>query len=254
MKNKHRNDPEDLIKRDLTAAYRLIADQNLTDTIFTHITARSTQGDDQIYINRFGLFFDEVTPESLVLCSISGEVCDPGSRLEGLSDITNPNGFAFHAVVHRARSDANCVIHLHSHASTVVSLNPAGLIGLTQNAMRFNGQIAWYEYDGVNPNTEQLSDMVQVMGEKPILAMRHHGMISVGRSVAEAFHRAFYFNKACQEQIDILSSVKNPLLPKGPSVDKSLSYFTNPERVLGEREWPGWLRYLDRKFPNWDKN
>ena len=254
MKNKHRNGPEDLIKRDLTAAYRLIADQNLTDTIFTHITARSTQGDDQIYINRFGLFFDEVTPKSLVLCSNSGEVCDPGSRLEGLSDIINPNGFAFHAVVHRARSDANCVIHLHSHASTVVSLNPAGLIGLTQNAMRFNGQIAWYDYDGVNPNTEQLSDMVQVMGEKPILAMRHHGMISVGRSVAEAFHRAFYFNKACQEQIDILSSVDEPLLPIGPSVDKSLSYFINPERVLGEREWPGWLRYLDRKFPNWAEN
>jgi ribulose-5-phosphate 4-epimerase/fuculose-1-phosphate aldolase len=245
---------EQLIKRDLTAAYRLIADQKLTDTIFTHITARSAKRDDQIYINRFGLFFDEVTPASLVLCSISGEVTEPGSRLEGLDNITNPNGFEFHAVVHKARSDANCVIHLHSHASTVVSVHPKGLIGLTQNAMRFNGQVAWYDYDGVNPNTSQLSDMVQLMGEKPILAMRHHGMLAVGRSVAEAFHRAFYFNKACQEQIDILSSVDEPLLPMGPSVDKSLSYFINPERVLGEREWPGWLRYLDRKFPNWAEN
>lgn len=249
-----KQEKEDLIKHDLTAAYRLIADQNLTDTIFTHITARSSHRDDQIYINRFGLFFDEVTPKSLVLCSISGEILNAGSKSDGLSDIINPNGFAFHASVHRARSDANCVIHLHSHASTVVSLHPEGLIGLTQNAMRFDGQIAWYEYDGVNPTTEQLTDMVQVMGRKPILAMRHHGMLAVGRSVAEAFHRALYFNKACQEQIDILSSVKNPLLPKGPAVEKSLSYFTNLERILGEREWPGWLRYLDRKVPNWDKN
>ena len=45
------------LRRDLTAAYRLIADQKLTDTIFTHITARSTQTNDHILINRYGLFF-----------------------------------------------------------------------------------------------------------------------------------------------------------------------------------------------------
>ena len=242
------------LRRDLTAAYRLIAEQKLTETIFTHITARSTQTKGHILINRYGLFFDEVTPASLVLCSVSGTVKESGSKDDGLSDIINPNGFHFHAIVHENRPDAGCVIHLHNHASTVVSAHPDGLIGLSQNAMRFSDQVAWYDYDGVNPNQEQLSEMVRVMGDKPVLAMRHHGMLTVGRTIAEAFHRAFYFNKACQEQIDILSSTQTPLMPKGPSVEKSKAFFANPERISGEREWPAWLRFLDRKYPGWDSD
>ncbi len=58
--------------------------------------------------------------------------------------------------------------------------------------------VAWYDYDGVNPSEDQLAEMVRIMGDKPVLAMRHHGMLAIGRTVAEAFHRAYYFNKACQ--------------------------------------------------------
>jgi hypothetical protein len=43
-------------------------------------------------------------------------------------------------------------------------------------------------------------------------------------------------------------------MPKGPSVEKSKAFFTDPERISGEREWPAWLRFLDRKYPGWDNN
>jgi ribulose-5-phosphate 4-epimerase/fuculose-1-phosphate aldolase len=245
---------ETTIKRDLTAAYRLIAHHQLTDTIFTHITAQSALEKDHVYINRYGLFFDEVTPQSLVLCSLTGAVKQAGSQADGLTDIINPNGFHFHAVIHEHIKDAACVIHLHNHASTVVSAHPDGLLGLSQNAMRFSDQVAWYDYDGVNPSEEQLAEMVRTMGDKPVLAMRHHGMLAIGRSVAEAFHRAYYFNKACQEQIDILSATDKPIEPRGPAVERAKAFFSDPQRISGEREWPAWLRFLDRTYRGWDRD
>lgn len=248
------DDVEKTIRRDVTSAYRLIADQQLTDTIFTHITAQSQLEKDHVYINRYGLFFDEVTPQSLVLCSLSGAVKQAGSQADGLTDIINPNGFHFHAVIHEHNKQAACVIHLHSHAATVVSAHPDGLLGLSQNAMRFADLVAWYDYDGVNPSEEQLAEMVRIIGNKPVLAMRHHGMLAIGRTVAEAFHRAYYFNKACQEQIAILSMTDRPVEPKGPAVERAKAFFSNPDRISGEREWPGWLRYLDRTCPGWDQD
>ena len=185
-------------------------------------------------------------PASLVLCSVSGTVKNQAQKTMGYLSSTLM-GFIFMQLCMKTDQMPG-VIHLHNHASTVVSAHPDGLIGLSQNAMRFSDQVAWYDYDGVNPSQEQLSEMVRAMGEKPVLAMRNHGMLTVGRTIAEAFHRAFYFNKACQEQIDILSSTQTPLMPKGPSVEKSKAFFANPERISGEREWPAWLRFLDRKY------
>ena len=99
---------EHIQRRDLAAAYRLAARRGWDDIVWTHISA-SVPGESNAYlINRFGLRFEEITASNLVKVNVQGQVID-GSHAP-----INPSGFAIHGCVHRARSDAVCVLHLHS--------------------------------------------------------------------------------------------------------------------------------------------
>ena len=56
----------------LAAAYRLAAKFELTDLIYTHISARVPGTNDQFLINPHGWFFDEITASSLVKIDVNG--------------------------------------------------------------------------------------------------------------------------------------------------------------------------------------
>ena len=44
------------------------------------------------------------------------------------------------------------------------------------------------------------------IGSKDYLILRNHGLLTTGRSVAEAFTRMFYLNRACEIQLATLSA------------------------------------------------
>ncbi|WP_244951871.1 class II aldolase/adducin family protein [Trinickia caryophylli] len=107
------------LRIDLAACYRLIDRFDMSDLIFTHITARSPDRDDAFLINRYGQLFGEIRASDLVEVDASGQV------LSGDGPI-NPSGFAIHAAIHRARRDALCVIHTHSVAGIALSACRSG--------------------------------------------------------------------------------------------------------------------------------
>ena len=105
----------------LAACYRLIALYGWDDLVFTHISARVPGTEDEFLINPYGLLFEEITASSLVKVNQSGEKILPSNY-----DI-NPAGFTIHSAVHEARSDAHCVIHLHTSDGVAVSTQLQGL-------------------------------------------------------------------------------------------------------------------------------
>ena len=62
------------IRRDLAAAYRLMAMDGMDDGISTHISARVAPG--RFLLNAFGLRFEEITADSLVTVDEHGQVLD----------------------------------------------------------------------------------------------------------------------------------------------------------------------------------
>ena len=76
-----------------------------------------TSSEEAFLINPFGLLYSEITASSLVKCDKDGNILDEGRTSLGI----NAAGFALHSVLHEARKDIKCIIHVHTPAGAAVS-------------------------------------------------------------------------------------------------------------------------------------
>src|SRR5678816_3329608 len=181
-----RSEQEWQVRIDLAAAYRLVAHYGWDDLIFTHISARVPGPEHHFLINPYGMMFNEITASSLVKVDLEGN-----KVLDSPYDI-NPAGFVIHSAVHEARDDANCVLHVHSVNGVAVSAQEEGLLPLSQHSMFVLASLAYHDYEGVALEDDEKPRLVRDLGRRRFLMLRNHGLLTVGRSVAEAFV-AMYF-------------------------------------------------------------
>ena len=193
---------------ELAAAYRLVDMLGWTDTINNHLTARlptcSADGAEHFLINCYGMGFDEVTASSLVKIDGAGNVVDPGE----CTGAVNKAGYVIHAAVHAARDDAQCVMHTHEVYTTAVSSLQCGLLPLTQTAMVL-GPICYHDYEGVAVNSEERASLttdIQAQPQSGVMMLANHGVLTLGRSIPQAFTRLFFCHKACKMQVMALSA------------------------------------------------
>src|SRR5215218_782459 len=189
------SEAERAVRVDLAACYRLVAMYGWDDLIFTHISARVPGPEHHFLINPYGTTFDEITASSLVKVDLEGR-----KVLEGSGDI-NPAGFVIHSAVHAAREDANCALHVHSVNGVAVSAQEEGLLPLSQHSMFALSSLAYHDYEGVALDDDEKPRLVRDLGDKRFLMLRNHGLLTVGRSVAEAFVAMYFFEAACMIQI-----------------------------------------------------
>ena len=182
------------IRRDLAAAYRLMAMDGMDDGISTHISARVAPG--RFLLNAFGLRFEEITADSLVTVDEHGQVLDDPTGL-GI----NPAGFTIHSAIHAARPDAHCVLHSHSVAGVAVSCLEQGLAPLNQWAMQFYRRIGYHDYEGIALDLDERERLVRDLGEHMSMILRQHGLLVVGESVGDAFLRMRDLERSCQAQL-----------------------------------------------------
>jgi ribulose-5-phosphate 4-epimerase/fuculose-1-phosphate aldolase len=91
--------------------------------------------------------------------------------------------------------------------------------------------------------------IVHSMGEAHYLILRNHGLLTTGRSVAEAFTRMFYLNRACEIQVQTLSMGQKYVLPSAAVCEhaaKQHDDYAYLDTVHLDREWTALLRLLDR--------
>ena len=72
-----------------------------------------------------------MTASNLVKTDLNGDIIDPGSTQFGI----NRAGYVIHSGIHEARSDIECIIHLHTPHGAAVSTMLCGLLPLCQEAM-----------------------------------------------------------------------------------------------------------------------
>lgn len=228
---------------DLAACYRLAARRGWSDLVYTHISLRLPGRDDAFLINAFGQTFDEITASSLLTIDFDGKVIDDSAR------VANPSGFAIHGAVHRARSDAHCVIHLHTDAGIAVSALRDGLLPLSQHAMRFWSDIAYHDYQGLAFDAKEQARLVAELAHHRAMMLRNHGTLTCGRTVAEAFVLMDTLEKACRIQLTAMAA--GPVaLPPDEVLDLSHAQLTADPEPEGALEWPALLRGLMRTEPD----
>lgn len=250
MKAPHIDDSEWEARLELAVCYRLIAQLGLDDLIYNHISMRVPGRPDEFLLNPYGLLFEEITASSLVRIDVHG------NKLEDSPYEVNAAGFVIHGAIHQSRHDAVCVAHTHSDASVAVSGQAEGLLPLSQFAMRFYQRQAFHDYEGVAIDLDEQSRLIRDFGTHPVMLLRNHGVLTVGRSTAEAFMLLYYFERAARIQLQMQAAAPNA----GPMVVPSHAVCEHAARqfweqhgdilIAGEREWPALVRQLARNTPS----
>lgn len=237
------------LRVDLAACYRLVARLGLDDLIYNHISVRVPGPERHFLINRYGMMFDEITASSLVKVDLAGAVVD-GSGAD-----VNLAGFIIHSAVHAVRDDAACVLHTHSDAVVAVASLPCGLLPLSQFAMWFYRRVGVHPYEGVAIDADERERIVRDLGPHKVLLMPNHGILTLGRTVGEAFMLMYYAERAANIQLRTLAAAAggDVVLPSAAVCERAARQFWDQQgdiMVPGTREWPGLLRTLERDDPS----
>jgi len=231
---------------DVAACYRLVALFGMNDLVYNHISGRVPGEEGHFLINPYGYAYEEVTASSLVKIDFDGKVVLDSGTGYGV----NHAGFVIHSAVHRGRHDAGCVIHTHSPAGMAVSALKCGLLPLTQNAMFF-GEIAYHDYEGPAVDLDEQRRLIADLGHRPAMILRNHGLLTVGKTVCEAFVVMHWLERACQAQLAAMACNTELNLPDPKTVAlTSERYKPGQRRNITELEWPAMLRMLDRRDPS----
>jgi len=242
------------LRQELAACYRLIAHFRMTDLIFTHISVRIPGPEHHFLINPYGLMFDEITASNLVKIDLQGRA------VESTRYPVNPAGFVIHSAIHGAREDAQCVLHTHTKAGCAVAALKCGLLPVNQISMEFYGKVAYHDYEGIALDLDEQRRLVSDLGDKPVLMLRNHGLLTVGETVSQAFLRMYYLEKACEIQL-AAQAAGEILLPPDAVCAHTERQFNEPARPLKAGElsdpdgmqlaWAALLRLLDRVAPDY---
>ena len=230
------------VRIDLAAAYRLAHLYGWTTTlIYNHISARLPGPDHHFLLNPFGLRWDEVTASNLVKIDLDGNILDDTPHK------INKAGYTIHSAIHAARPDATCVIHTHTEAGMAISALDDGLIYTNQDAMMFYGKTAYHDFEGIALDLSERERLVADLGEKKVMILRNHGLLTTGNTIGEAWAQMYFLEKVCRAQLKLLSAAaasgqKIRFPPKEICEHTAKQY---DENGAGQREWPALIRQLN---------
>ena len=245
------SDAEWKARVDLAACYRLVDFYGMSDIGANHISLRVPGETGAFLINAYGMMYEEITASSLVKIDHDGKILGKPEFGGGLEYGINIAGFVIHGAIHEAKPEIDCVIHTHTWPGMAVSALKEGLLPLAQTSMRFV-QIGYHDYQGVALDVAEQESLVRDLGDNNAMILRNHGLLTVGRTVGEAFNAMHRLELACKTQIAALSMGRE-LNPVAQAVlDKTyMNYQPQTRRPFGVMEWPAMLRMLDRRDPGY---
>jgi ribulose-5-phosphate 4-epimerase/fuculose-1-phosphate aldolase len=233
------------LRVELAACYRLVALYGWSDLVFTHISARIPGPEHHFLINPYGLMFDEITASSLV------KVDQQCNKLIESPYPVNPAGFVIHSAVHEVREDAGCVLHTHTRAGVAVSAQKAGILPLSQQSTFVLASLAYHDYEGVAFRPEEKPRLQADLGSANFLVLRNHGLLTVGKTIADAFLSMYTLEATCQIQIGAQAGGElthvNPAIVQG--VSEAMRVQTGG--LGGSFVWPALIRKLNRTDPSY---
>ena len=235
---------------DCACAYRLVRHFGMDDLIYNHISAR-IPGTEEFLLNPFGLLYEEICASALIKVNLKGEVLWQPDWPKGLNYTFNLAGYVIHGAIHEAKPELHCVIHTHSLAGMAVASLKKGLLPMTQTAMRF-AKVAYHDYEGVVLEMSERERLLENLGGCEAMLLRNHGLLTVGRTVSEAFNNMYRLERACRSQLMAQACDDDLLLPTKNIFEKtSQQYQPGVRRTMGLLEWPAMRRLADRLDPSY---
>jgi ribulose-5-phosphate 4-epimerase/fuculose-1-phosphate aldolase len=228
------------LRVDLAALYRLAVLYGWSDLVFTHISVRLPGPENHFLINPYGLLFDEITASSLVKVDMS---C---SKVIDSPYPVNPAGFTIHSAIHAVREDIQCVLHTHTRAGVAVAAQKGGLLPISQQSTFVSNSLAYHDYEGVAVRDDEKTRLQADLGMANHLILRNHGLLTCGKTVADAFLSMYGLETACQIQLAAQSGGAELIHVPAPVLEGVAEAAKITLKGGGSFIWPALLRKLDR--------
>lgn len=229
----------------LAACYRLMAEFGMVEMVANHISVRVPGTHNEFLINPYGMLYEEMTASSMLKIDLDGNV------LFNATDYgVNEAGFVIHSAVHAARHDVECIIHTHTLAGMAVSAMKCGIMPIAQSSMRFL-DIAYHDYEGVALRLEERERLVANLGNREAMVLRNHGLLTVGKSIPDAFLNMYTFENTCRIQVD--AQAGGELVHVNPKIMEGMAQVmkTVTAGQGANIAWPALIRKLDRLDPGY---
>ncbi|HEY0910111.1 MAG TPA: class II aldolase/adducin family protein, partial [Bradyrhizobium sp.] len=141
-----------------------------------------------------------------------------------------------------------CVMHTHTMAGMAVAAQRGGLLPLNQISLELHGQVAVHEYEGIaaEDNLGERERLARDLGARHCMILRSHGLLTVGRTVAEAFYWMYYLEQSCRLQVLAQSTGAPLVMPPPDVVERTAAQFSG-DAAKGWRAWQALRRKLDRE-------
>ncbi len=234
---------------DLAAAHRLAVMHELNEGIFNHLTFR-VPGGESYYQIPFGLHWSEVTASCFM------EVGYDGKLRAGRGEIEQ-SCYCIHAPMHRLLPQAAAVFHTHMpFASALTRLEDPQILPIGQTELGTAVHTAYDDcYDGPAFDPAEGERLAEAIGDKTVLMMANHGVATVGKTIAEAYDRLYYLERAAQVQLYAMWTGR-PLKRMSPkAIDAAVAEFRDQHGYGGKPpalwHFEALQRILDRKEPDY---
>jgi ribulose-5-phosphate 4-epimerase/fuculose-1-phosphate aldolase len=237
--------PIDQARIDLAAALRWAARLGLHEGVCNHFSVVAPGTTDRFLINPQGLHWSEVAAGDIVLSDAKGNVVEGRHPVE-------PTAFFIHARIHLGKPNAKVVLHTHMPYATALTAIEGGRLEMcSQNALRFQGRVAYDEaYNGLALDDSEGDRLCRAMGEADIAFLGNHGVIVSGPSIAMAFDELYYLERAAQLQVLAMSTGRKLSIVPTQIVQKTARQMAG-ESQQADYHFAALKRILDREEPGW---
>jgi len=163
----------------LAACYRVFDLLGWTELVYNHVSLRVPGAPQQLLLNRFGLHYREVRASNLVKIDLAGRVLEPPGAP------VNAAAVAPHTAIHAA----------------IAACTQGGLAQNNFYSAQLHDMVAYHDFEGITVHAEEAPRLLANLGNKPLLILRNHGLLSWASTLALAFVRLWTLQRACEIQV-----------------------------------------------------
>jgi L-ribulose-5-phosphate 4-epimerase len=171
------------LRRTLAGLHQSLVANGLVAWTSGNISAR-VPGADLLVIKPSGVGYEDLTPESLVVCDLSG------ARVDG--ELRPSSDTASHAYIYRHMPHVGGVVHTHSRYATAWAAagEPIPCV-LTAMADEFGGEIPLGPFAPIGGDEIGRAVVETLTGHRsPAVLLRSHGVFTIGGTAREAVKAA----------------------------------------------------------------
>lgn len=232
----------------LAAAHRLAVLHELEEGIDNHFTVSVPGSDERYLVLPFGLHWSEARASQLIVFD------EAGNTLEG-DGVVELSAQCIHGPIHRI-TGARVVLHTHqTWALALNMLEDNRLVPASQTAAFFHGRVAYDDhYAGTADEIAEGERLAGLIGDKHTVFMKNHGVLVVGETVPQAYHRLYMLERVCRAQVLAMAAGRSLAVLADEIIAQVQAPPAQDRHSRRERErlfFEAMMRVLDRELPGY---